>query len=490
MTLATRKCRALFVILAVIVAIILVPQVTFNHSSFKVYTLSNGIQVFKSSSHTDMLPSDRQALKSLSNTSSEKRKLGGFMTAMRYSGQQGSGIRAIKSLQCWSSGISMPMNILEPTITDSTLAADFPPATTNPDIQRASHLMFSDLFDIEQFNNEAKDRRLPLLMPKRQFIDNAPKNIIIVWMASEGTVSKEAEVIWPLNTDEYGRCFDIQTADKQWRKYAKRFFKGDYCIVKVVKAYFIFARSEIFTPEDAKTVIYGHWSPEEVTVFFSLWRAVWRPPLGNQIAVADKDCYSTTSGEYFLPSKSLINHAQLYEQQYLKDKNTLAIMFRLERMIEFLQTSNDQSLSVPKCLEKVIEITQEIQDKQSSLIGIPFITIDIGESGSNHWVKASNHFKQNVSYLQRKAEETISTISQMEWNIKDWEETFMHIPGIVNNPAYIAALQRVLASRADCLVLVGGGYFQSIALKDYQENHPDKTNQCFKFICAMEGITT
>ena len=488
MTLATRKCRLIFLILAVIVALILVPQVTFNYSSFKVYRLSNGIQVFKSS-HTNTLPSNHQVLKSLSVTSSEKRNLGGFMTAMRYSGQQGSGIRAIKSLQCWASGISMPMNILEPTITDSTLAADFPPSIARPSLPNSTHLLLSDLFDIEQFNKDSNDRHLPQLMPRRQFIVNAPKNVIIVWMASEGT-RKEAEVIWPENNDEYGKCLEIETADRQWRKYARRFSKGDYCIIKVVKAYFIFARSEIFTPGEAKSVIYGHWSPEEVTVFFSLWRAVWKPPLGNQSALTDEDCYSTTSGEYFLPSKSLINHAQLYEQQYLRGKNTLAIMFRLERMIELLQNSHDQSLSVAKCLDKVIEITQEIQGEKASLVGIPFVTIDIGESGSNTWVKTSNHFKQNVTYLQRKSEETISTISDMKWTIKDWEETFKHIPGVVNNPAYIAALQRVLASRADCLVLVGGGYFQSIALKDYQENHLNKVNQCYKFICAKEGITT
>ena len=434
MTFSTRKCRQLFVILAVIVALILVPKVTFNYSSLKIYT----IQIFKSSSHTDALPSNPQV--SSTNTNSEKRILGGFISAMRYSGQQGFGIRAVKSLQCWASRISMPMNILEPAIRKTTLAADFPPAIASPDLQDTTHIKLSDLFDIEQFNKEANDRHLPLLLSRRQFIDHAPKNIILVWMASEGT-STEAKVTWPENTDEFGECLKIQTADIQWRKYAKPFSKGDYCIIKVVKACSIFARSEIFSPEDAKTVIYGNWSPKEVTVFFSVWRGVWKPPLGDQSSLTDKDCYSTTSGEYFLPSKSLVNHAQLYEQQYLKGKNTLAIMFRLERMVKFLNKSHDQSLSNTVCLDKVIEITQQIQGKSAGLVDIPFITIDIGKSGSNTWVKTSNSFKQNMTYLRRKAEETISAISQTEWSIKDWEETFKYIPGVVNNPAYIGALQ-------------------------------------------------
>ena len=486
MTFTYRKCWLLLVTQAVIVALIIVPQVTFNHVSFKVYTLSSGIQALESSSHTDRLLSNLDLFKSTSTMDSDKRNLGGFVTAMRYSGQQGAGIRAIKSLQCWASKISMPMNILEPAIIDTTLAADFPPASLDP--HSTTHFKLSDLFDIEQFNNEAKDRLLPQLMSRRQFIDNAPKNIILVWMASEG-ISKEAEIIWPENTDEYGKCLDVQTADRQWQEYAKLFAMENYCIVKVVKAYSIKTKSEIFTPEDAKPVIYGHWSPEEVTVFFSQWKGSWRPLLGNHTTLIDEDCYSTTSAKYFVPSQRLLNHAQLYEQQYLKNKTILAIMFRLEKMIQVAQKSHDKSLSVSKCLEKVIEISQEIRGEHAGYLGTPFITIDIGESGSNNWESVSNHFKLNVTHLQRKAEETISTISQTKWNIKDWEETFKHIPGVVNNPAYIAALQRVLASRADCLVLVGGGRFQSIALKDYQVIHPNKLNQCFKFVCAIKYKT-
>ena len=488
MTFAPRKCRLLFLILAVIVAFILVSEVTFSHLSIKVHTLSSNIQAFRSSIHIDRLPGDLQVFKSSSIVDSNRRDLGGFITAMRYSGQQGAGIRAIKSLQCWASRISMPMSILEPAIKE--LAADFPPATASPIPQSTTHIKLSDLFDIEQFNKEAKDRHLPQLMPRRQFIKNAPKNIILVWVVQEDT-SKEAdsEVIWPEYTNVYGKCLDIQTADRQWQEYAKPFSVGDYCIVKVVKANYIKKRAEIFAPEDAKPIIYGHWSPEEVTLIFTLWKGNYRPVLGSHITRTDKDCFSTSSGEYFIPNQRLLNHAQMYEQQYLKGKNTLAIMFRLERMIQFLDKSHNKSLSVAKCLEKVIKINKEIQGEHASYLGTPFVTIDIGEFGSNNWVNASNHFKQNVTYLQRKAEETISTISQTKWNIKNWEETFKHIPGVVNNPAYIAALQRVLASRADCLVLVGGGHFQSIALKDYQVNHPNKINQCFKSVCIMKSKT-
>ena len=53
---------------------------------------------------------------------------------------------------------------------------------------------------------------------------------------------------------------------------------------------------------------------------------------------------------------------------------------------------------------------------------------------------------------------------------------------------YIAAFQRTLASRADCLVLVGGGYFQELALNDYKRNHPDRSTWYIYIVCAINSV--
>ena len=47
---------------------------------------------------------------------------------------------------------------------------------------------------------------------------------------------------------------------------------------------------------------------------------------------------------------------------------------------------------------------------------------------------------------------------------------------------YIAAIQRVLASRADCLVLVGGGDFQSMAVYDFMNFH--NSSKCVHLVCV------
>ena len=47
-----------------------------------------------------------------------------------------------------------------------------------------------------------------------------------------------------------------------------------------------------------------------------------------------------------------------------------------------------------------------------------------------------------------------------------WEESFVTATGSTDR-GYIAALQSAVASRADCLVLIGGGHFQVMTHQKY-----------------------
>jgi hypothetical protein len=67
-----------------------------------------------------------------------------------------------------------------------------------------------------------------------------------------------------------------------------------------------------------------------------------------------------------------------------------------------------------------------------------------------------------------------------------WENSFAQATdGIVDN-GYIAALQRTVASTADCIVLVGGGNFHNMVLQEYMDNHPYPSKQCIYNICVEE----
>ena len=50
-----------------------------------------------------------------------KQKRHHIITALRYAGQQGAGINALASLQCWAGHTGLPMSILEPIISGTII---------------------------------------------------------------------------------------------------------------------------------------------------------------------------------------------------------------------------------------------------------------------------------------------------------------------------------------------------------------------------------
>jgi hypothetical protein len=68
-------------------------------------------------------------------------------------------------------------------------------------------------------------------------------------------------------------------------------------------------------------------------------------------------------------------------------------------------------------------------------------------------------------------------------SFRNWENTLFNVTGGIKDRSYIAALPRTVASRAVCLVLVGGGNFLRLALHNYLNDHTDPHSWCLHFVC-------
>ena len=76
----------------------------------------------------------------------------------------------------------------------------------------------------------------------------------------------------------------------------------------------------------------------------------------------------------------------------------------------------------------------------------------------------------------------LTTFYHNTWTMEEWEESFTRAAGKSIN---IGGLQKILASRADCLILMGGGTFQALAAKDYYNYHREPRVKCVHFVCTM-----
>ena len=122
-----------------------------------------------------------------------------------------------------------------------------------------------------------------------------------------------------------------------------------------------------------------------------------------------------------------------------------------------------------------------------------FVTMDVGrfESASFKKEKMFGHYSKKD--IVKFSGETFLSIYDNKWSQREWEESFVKAAGGITDIAYIAALQRIIASRSECLVLMGGGNYQALAVTDYFRYHGHKKGSfqpCIHLVCAMtEGNT-
>ena len=107
------------------------------------------------------------------------------------------------------------------------------------------------------------------------------------------------------------------------------------------------------------------------------------------------------------------------------------------------------------------------------------ITIDVGTHGSDSIAtyRYSPEYRGHYDEIVAKFEHILSVIypKQNKWTLQDYERGFSMIAG-VEDRGYISALQRELASHAQCLMLYPGtGHYQRLVEFNYKDNHQNSS---------------
>ena len=400
----------------------------------------------------------------------------GYVVAESLCGQQGAGIQALMSLQCWAASFSLPIRILEPLLSNTTFVS-----IASAKHPKSTFLRFSDLFDIQYFNRISASLGYAVLGTREDFFTAAPRDVIFVEMKKvEKNTSMDQripQVVWTADSKQNGdhNCYQFRGMHAQMEQLTKEHF----CIIRIIKAAQSVQNSYIFSDKDLRKVIYGNKHPQHVTLIFSLWKTPWY--VSNNELEDPYWCKHTGIGskkEQFIPSPRLMADVTYYEERFLDSSNEVAVMLRLEHMTEFLKEQHSaKKWTIDRCLNEVFRVTRE---KQTS--GYPMVTLDVGRFGS-----AAMNFlhRKEMPKLMEKSIQLLTSLFDNKRTFEEWEESFTKATG-TEHSGYIAALQRTLASRTKCLILVGGGTFQDLALKDYIKYHPNKADRCVELICVKK----
>lgn len=371
-----------------------------------------------------------------------------YLVALGYSGQQAAGINALISLQCWAAYSGQPVKIVEPVVRNSRIISPF-------QFRNADLMGLSDFFDMKHLNNASKTEGFPQFVERTDFLKMGSKNVVFIQFGNE---SGEQSILWPA-ADATQPCFTTQTKKAQ----VNRMIRDGFCIVKIVST-----KATSLTRSKLRKIL-GKWNQRSVTLVVSNWKA----PLSPQPEC--KRVGRSSKGPQFYPSPRLLHDARRYTDTYIESALYNAVMIRLEHAA-ILTEKFPESYSIQGCLKEVLDVVSAIEQGGDR---IPMVAADIGSYGSSSWEWAVRD-KTRLTTGMNDTRTSILELLQGRMTLEEWEGTFVEAAGGVTDRGYIAALQRTIASRAECLVLMGGGNFQDMALIEHLRTHEKK---CVHLVC-------
>jgi len=385
--------------------------------------------------------------KPMTTSKTTQQKPRGYVLALSYSDQQTSALRNLLSLQCWAAQLELV--VVEPFIIGSEFGMQVVVEQNNHSDKMV--VTFRDLFDIDQWNDPSQTKVTPLVSWKN-FLENAPRNIILVEIKYTNHPMMFPEL--PPDVTCNGKIL------------AQQFFRvfGSHGFQLQKMVCLDFQKLGILTTSQFNAYLFGKFSTSSVSVVFMVWRGIVTS-VSHRIMLQDSACGNGFGYSKLVlslnPSQKIFRHADQYIQRYLTGGDYIAIALRLERILHSTGINN-----VPACLNKTLGYLSRL--KQGIQAANTFLSMDVGRFGSKGYKK--HHVVFTVTQV---AETLIETLYGNSTTIQDWEETFLNISR-TSNPGYIALLQKTIATRAKCLLLVGGGTFQQHASRLYQQMHTSR----------------
>ena len=226
--------------------------------------------------------------------------------------------------------------------------------------------------------------------------------------------------------------------------------------------------SEAVTTSDFVKNILGSYKANEVTVLINEFRGFG---LGR-LPVASKCGRHKMTDIPVMPTARIRTDAHKYSKEVFGGRPYVAIMARIESVVFELHHDIEQ------CAKEVESVLKQL--RSSHKLPYTFLAMDVGKFGSGGAARKN---------LQPHGETLFQSIYQEKWSFKEWEQTFERLSWS-NNSAYVANLQRTIAAKGDCLVMVGGRSFQAQARTLYKKFHPDSNSWCVFEVCSKLNVKT
>ena len=360
----------------------------------------------------------------------------GYVLATRYTDQLTSGLKNVMSLQCWASSLNSRVKVVRPFLRDGSRYG-FEPSMVS-DISKEKGPSFFDIVDAKTWSHFTNSRRYSALASWEEFLNKAPKKIILV---------------------DHG----CEKVTQSFLDYAMKFIENNG--FEVLRRVCTSTRKKWITSEEHKRLIYGSHKPNETVVLFRLWGGIISSLNMRMLREGPiSDLHSCELGHghfsYYAnipPSRRIQQNGKKYIEKYQLEKGYIAIMFRIERLFHYKKARSDadQIRVGKKCINSILN---EVRKWKSHGFREIFLAMDTGKYGS------SKYRRNNITTPNKLSTELFNRLySSTSLSYSEWEESFDSVADF-SEAGYIGAVQQYVAANAKVLLLAGGGTFQNRAL--------------------------
>ena len=379
-----------------------------------------------------------------------------------------------RSLQCWASQLRQRygIHVVEPFVTDGTHLGVPTPVNQNPH----EVLKFSDIFDISLWQRSVSNGSFPVnIVSWEAFLSSGARNVVAI------------QIVYPYHyyCTENRKTDNVCSNVRMQRLFSQHLAPNNFTLLKSICINFR-DLDDILTIEQFSELILDN-IPESfpITVMFDEWRGLGENSCiarvsGGNCSVYNKSFIGVTL-DLMTPSSRIKSAAQKYIDRYLhRQKVYAAIMIRWEKILlyDFYSYHNaSQHYSGSRCLKGIRKYVKDIFKKRH--IKVSFLTTDIGKYGSSTF-DLYNSTRVSTSILTDYTEKLLRILYWKSLHLSKYEQRFEEVSGS-ENPAFISQLQKAIAARARCLLLVGWGSFHRNTLDMYKANHKGQ-KLCYKVV--------
>ena len=371
---------------------------------------------------------------------------GGFLAVLDCWDQQGESLRTLAQLQCLASHAGL--RVVEPFLRENHFFFSEEVVMT-----RRDHLRLSDVSNVRLWNSETQqDFGFQPITRWTDFLRDAPNSLILVCVNyNSPTHIKAPQQGFDYREDCPEKCFEkfngILSALSIY---------GEFRVVRNACANFVDYAGAVEESDLIKNIL-GRHDYRNVTVILNEFRSFFGLYGTPVLSYCGIDFLS--SNATMLPSPGIMSNAQKYIADVFGKQKFVAVQ------VEMADLVTHSKKSITDCSENLKSLVHTLAKQY----------------GTKH-----SFLAMDVSNWQTRGLEDARIVLDAVYSgfvsFSEWKSTFEKYTSRKEG-AYVANLQRAIASQAECLVTLGAGGFQEQARSLYERRHPDPTKRCIYNAC-------